>query len=46
MKQQIDLQSATNDKYKDNAMIARFLGYSSNSPKDVEDYRNLKFNKI
>ena len=46
MKQQIDLQYATNNKYKNNFKVSRFLGYSSNTPKDVEDYRNIKINKV
>lgn len=46
MKQQIDLQSATNQKYKNNVKVSKFLGYTSNPPKNVEEYRKIKLKKI
>ena len=45
LKQQINLPSSLNGKYSDDAFLSKFLGYQSDVPSSVEDFRNKRFNK-
>jgi ectoine hydroxylase-related dioxygenase (phytanoyl-CoA dioxygenase family) len=45
LKQQINLPSSLNGKYSDDAFLSKFLGYQSDAPLSVQDFRNKRLNK-
>ena len=45
LKQQINLPSSLNGKYSEDSFLSKFLGYQSDAPLSVDDFRNKRLNK-
>jgi len=45
LKQQINIQTATNNKYSNDAHLSKFLGYETNIAENVDNYRNARLNR-
>ena len=46
LKQQINLPAALNGKYSDDVFLSKFLGYQSDTPLSVDDYRLNRLTKL